>query len=31
MIERAAKMGGELVLESAPGAGTRVRMEVAYG
>jgi GAF domain-containing protein/ligand-binding sensor domain-containing protein len=29
MIERAAKMGGELVLESTVGAGTRVRMEVA--
>ncbi len=28
MIERAAKMGGELVLDSEPGAGTRVRVEV---
>ena len=31
MIERAAKMGGELVLDSAPGTGTRIRVEVAYG
>ena len=28
MIERAAQMGGELALESQPGAGTRVRVEV---
>jgi signal transduction histidine kinase len=28
MIERAAQMGGELVLDSEPGAGTRVRVEV---
>ncbi len=28
MIERAAKMGGELTLDSEPGAGTRVRVEV---
>ena len=28
MIERAAHMGGELVLDSEPGAGTRVRVEV---
>jgi len=28
MIERAAQLGGELVLDSEPGAGTRVRVEV---
>jgi len=28
MIERAAQMGGELMLDSEPGAGTRVRVEV---
>jgi signal transduction histidine kinase len=28
MIERAAQMGGELVLDSAPGAGTRVQVKV---
>jgi GAF domain-containing protein/ligand-binding sensor domain-containing protein len=28
MIERAAKMGGELVLDSEPGGGTRVLVEV---
>ena len=31
MIERAEKMGGELILDSAPDAGTRVRVEVTYG
>jgi signal transduction histidine kinase len=30
MIERAAKMGGELALDSEPGAGTRVRVEVPH-
>jgi GAF domain-containing protein/ligand-binding sensor domain-containing protein len=28
MLERAAQMGGELMLNSEPGAGTRVRVEV---
>jgi signal transduction histidine kinase len=28
MIERAAQMGAELVLDSEPGAGTRVRVEI---
>jgi signal transduction histidine kinase len=28
MIERAARMGGELLLDSEPGAGTKVRVKV---
>jgi signal transduction histidine kinase len=28
MRERAARLGGTLTVESAPGAGTRVRVEV---
>ena len=31
MRERAEAIGGDLVLESAPGRGTRVRVEVPLG